>query len=382
MKVAVLGAGLMGKEVVRDLIQSATVEKVALADIELKKGEQVCNLLQADKLTAFQVDASNQEQLATFIKDYDVVVNALFYSFNERVAKTAIEVGVNAVDLGGHIDHVTDRVLKLNSEAIASDTTIIPDLGVAPGMINILAGYGASKLDTVKTIKMYVGGIPVRPDPPLEYNHVFSMAGVFDHYTYPSIIIRNGFKQEIPSLTEVELIYFDQFGPLEAFHTSGGTSTLAYSFPNLKELEYKTIRYPGHAEKCRLLVDLNLTRDDIEVDVHGQKVKPREVFLKLLDPIVDLKNKKDVVLLRVIVSGELKGKEKTYIYEMKTYRDEINNVTAMARVTANTISIVAKMIGNGQISKRGVFPPEQIVPGKEYISEMGKRGILISELVL
>jgi lysine 6-dehydrogenase len=380
MKVAVLGSGLMGKEAARDLVHSDGVAAVGLADIDFARAQEVCRQLQSDKIQAFCVDAGNRDELAQFIGQYDVVINALFYSFNEIVAKTAIETGVSSVDLGGHIGHITDKVLELKEEAVAAHSTIIPDLGVAPGMINILAGYGASKLDNTDTIKMYVGGIPVRPEAPLEYNHVFSMEGLFDHYTDPSLIIRGGVKQEVPSLSEVEKIYFEKFGPLEAFHTSGGTSTLSLSYPDLNTLEYKTIRYPGHAEKFQLLVDLNLTRNDYEVEVKGQKINPREVLLKVLDPIVDLKDKDDAVLLRVIVSGEKDGLKTTYEYEMTTIKDRVNNVTAMARATANTISVVAQMIGNATISKKGVYPPEQIVPGKEYIEEMAKRGIIITEL--
>lgn len=379
MKIAVLGSGLMGKEAARDLVHSPEVKIVGLADIDLTRAKQVCNNLQSNKVEAFRVDASNQVELAQFISRYDVVINALFYSFNEIVAKTAIACGVSSVDLGGHIGHITDKVLKLKEEAKKSQTTIIPDLGVAPGMINILSGYGVSKLDKTDSIKMYVGGIPVKPEPPLEYNHVFSMEGVLDHYTDPSFIVRNGAKQEVPSLSEIEPIYFDRFGPLEAFHTSGGTSTLSYSYPHLNGLEYKTIRYPGHAEKAKLLVDLRLTSKDYEVEIDGRKVKPREVLLKVLDPIVDLKDKEDAVLLRVIVSGEKDEIKTTYSYEMTTYKDRSTNVTAMAQATANTISVVAQMIGNGMITKKGVYPPEQIVPGEKYIQEMAKRNIHIIE---
>ena len=215
--------------------------------------------------------------------------------------------------------------------------------------------------------------------PPLEYNHVFSMEGVFDHYTDPSLIIRNGMRQEIPSLSEVEPIYFERFGPLEAFHTSGGTSTLSLSFPDIENLEYKTIRYPGHAEKFKLLVDLNLTRTDYEVEVDGRRISPRDVFLKVLDPIVELGEKEDAVLLRVIVEGEKEGEQVSYSYEMTTYKDRDTNVTAMARATANTISVVAQLIGNESIARHGVHPPEQIVPGELYIQEMGKRGVVINE---
>ena len=379
MKVGVLGSGLMGKEAARDLATSEKVSFIGLGDIDLIRAQQVCDTLSSTKMTAYEVNAANEEDLASFMKQFDVIINALFYSFNEVVAQTAIKVGVSAVDLGGHIGHITDKVLELDQEAQKRGITIIPDLGVAPGMINILSGYGASKLDDLHALKLYVGGIPLNPERPLEYNHVFSMEGVFDHYTDPSLIIRNGVKQEVPSLSEVERIYFEKFGPLEAFHTSGGTSTLSLSYPDLKTLEYKTIRYPGHAEKFQLLVDLNLTRKAYEVDVNGMKVNPREVLLKVLDPIVELGDKDDAVLLRVLVSGVKDHKETTLSYEMTTYKDRTNNVTAMARATANTISIVAQMIGDGTISKKGVHPPEKIVPGDSYISELKKRDVYILE---
>lgn len=379
MKIGVLGSGLMGKEAARDLVGSNDVTAVGLADIDLARAQQVCDQLNSTKLTAYQVNASDEQELANYMRQFDVIINALFYSFNEKVAKTAIHVGVNSVDLGGHIGHMTDKVLAMNEDAAAAGVTLIPDLGVAPGMINILSGHGAGKLDNLKEIKLYVGGIPVKPEPPFEYNHVFSMEGVFDHYTDPSLIIRNGVEQEVPSLTEVERVYFEKFGPLEAFHTSGGTSTLSFSYPNLRTLEYKTIRYPGHAEKFKLLVDLNLTRMNYEVDLNGQKISPRDVLLKVLDPIVDLKDKDDAVLLRIKVSGDKNGSPITYEYEMTTYKDRATNVTAMARATANTISVVAQMIGNGTISKRGVYPPEQCVPGEAYIKEMANRDVNIFE---
>lgn len=380
MKIGVLGSGLMGKEAARDLVASEGVTKVGLADINFERASEIRDQLNSPKLTAYQVNAADEGELADYMREFDVIINALFYSFNEIVAKTAIKVGVNSIDLGGHIGHVTDKVLAMKDDAKKAGVTLIPDLGVAPGMINILSGHGAGKLDQAKSIRLFVGGIPVRPEAPLEYNHVFSMEGLFDHYTDPALIIRNGNKQEVPALSEVEQVHFEKFGPLEAFHTSGGTSTLSHSYPNLETLEYKTIRYPGHAEKFKLLVDLNLTREDYTVDVNGQKVNPREVFLKVLDPIVELGEKDDAVLLRVVVSGVKDGEPTSFEYEMTTYKDRANQVTAMARATANTISTVAQMIANGTISKKGVYPPEQIVPGDVYMEEMGKRGVYISEI--
>src|SRR5699024_8141398 len=153
--------------------------------------------------------------------------------------------------------------------------------------------------------------------------------------------------------SEVERLYFEKFGPLEAFHTSGGTSTLPISFPNVDTLEYKTIRYPGHAEKFQLLVDLNLTRTDYEVEVDGRQINPREGCLRVWGPVVEVGAREDVVRLRVVVSGEKDGEQKEITYEMVNHKDTDINVPAMARATAYTISTVAQMIGAGERTKRG-----------------------------
>lgn len=381
MKVVILGAGLMGKEAARDLVKSDDVGKVYLADLNVRPAEDFAEQLMSDKLAILRLDANNDVQLRDVMKLGDVVINALFYTFNEKVARIAVDIGVHSIDLGGHIGGATDAVLGLAKQAEAKGVTIIPDLGVAPGMINILTGYGAGKLDNVESIKLYVGGIPVKPEPPLNYNVVFSLEGVFDHYTDPSHVIRNGQLLEVPSLSEIEPIYFDKYGELEAFHTSGGTSTLTKSFPNVQTLEYKTIRYKGHAEKFQLLVDLGLLSRDNEVVVAGNKVKVRDVMREQLSPQLRLGDKSDVVLLRVIVSGDKNGSPVTYEYDLITEKDTSVNETAMARATANTISIVAQMIGTGVITKRGVHPPENIVPGELYIEEMKKRGVVIEEHV-
>lgn len=380
MKVVVLGAGLMGKETARDLVRSADVEKVYLADLYVQQAEIFAEELMSDKLEILLLDATNDEQLGSVMALGDVVVNALFYTFNEKVAEIAIEKGVHSIDLGGHIGGATDAVLGLKERAKEKGVTIIPDLGVAPGMINILTGYGAGKLDKVESIKLFVGGIPVNPEPPLKYNVVFSLEGVFDHYTDASYVIRNGELIEIASLSEIESIEFDGYGELEAFHTSGGTSTLTASFSNVKTLEYKTIRYKGHAEKFQLLVDLGLLSRDNEVTIDEKTMRIRDVMKTYLSPQLQLGKKADAVLLRVLVSGDKDGAHLTYEYDLITEKDTSENITAMARATANTVSIIAQMIGTGLISKRGVYPPEKIVPGERYIEELKKRGVNIQEV--
>ncbi|MEK4496184.1 MULTISPECIES: saccharopine dehydrogenase C-terminal domain-containing protein [Ureibacillus] len=379
MKVVVLGAGLMGREIARDLSASDKVEKVYLADLDIEMVNDFINEANLQKIEAVYCNAEDEQQLRDIISKGDVCVNALFYEFNERVANAAIDVGVHSVDLGGHIGEVTENVLKLDEQAKEKNVTIIPDLGLAPGMINILVGYGASKLDRVESIQLYVGGIPVKPEPPLNYTRVFSLEGVIDHYTEPAKIIRDGQLVKVESLSGVEPIYFDQFGTLEAFYTSGGTSTLYKTFPNVKTLEYKTVRYKGHAEKFQLLRELGFFDRDNVVNVDGVEVKVRSVVREALKKKLYLGKKQDAVVLRAIIVGEKSGEQVTYEYETILKRDENSEVTAMAQATAGTIASVAIMIGEGTISQRGVFPPEMIVPGKEFIEKMNKRGVIIKE---
>ncbi|MGE7929794.1 saccharopine dehydrogenase family protein [Lysinibacillus xylanilyticus] len=379
MKVVVLGAGLMGKEVARDLIKNSKVERVFLGDIDVSLAQNFVDSLNTDKIEVVELHAERDDSLMEVISKGNVVVNALFYSFNERVARAAIAAGVHSVDLGGHIGGVTEKILNLDEEAKAKGVTIIPDLGVAPGMVNILAGYGASKLDEVESIKLFVGGIPTEPKPPLHYTRVFSLDGVFDHYTEPSKVILKGKLQEVPSLSGVEPIYFKDFGVLEAFYTSGGISTLDKTFPNVQTLEYKTIRYKGHAEKFKLLADLGFLDASNKVEVEDQEVSVRPVVREALKKKLELGTKPDAVLLRVIVAGEKAQQQVTYEYEMVVRKDMTINETAMARATANTISVVAQMIGENKITERGVFAPESVVPGDTYIEEMARRGVVIKE---
>ncbi|SOC10976.1 lysine 6-dehydrogenase [Ureibacillus xyleni] len=379
MKVVVLGAGLMGKEVARDLSASDKVEKIYLADLDTDTAQAFVDSLNTSRVEVLKLDAKNDEELRSVMAKGDVTVNALFYEFNKKVAKAAIDVGVHSVDLGGHIGNVTEDVLTLHEEAKLKGITIIPDLGVAPGMVNILAGFGASKLDSVESIKLYVGGIPTKPEPPLNYTRVFSLEGVFDHYTEPSKVIQDGKLTEVKSLSGVEPIYFNEFGVLEAFYTSGGISTLYKTFPNVKTLEYKTIRYKGHAEKFELLAELGFFDKENKVEIDGNEVKVRDVVREALKKKLYLGDKQDAVLLRVIVSGEKSGDQVTYEYEMNIKREDTSSMTAMARATACTIAAVAVMLGSGIITERGVFPPESIVPGNEYIDKMAKRNVVIKE---
>lgn len=380
MKIVVLGAGLMGREIARDLVNSNQVTRVILADQQPVTAD-VLEQLNSPKIQFVQMDARDEGQLRRVIANGEAVVNALFYEFNEVVAQIALETGVHLVDLGGHIDGVTDRILALDEAAKAKNIVMIPDMGLAPGMTNVLVGYGASKLDEVTSIKLYVGGIPIHPKPPLEYAHVFSLDGMFDHYTKPTMVVERGEEKLKPSLSGIEPIYIEGFGILECFYTAGGISTLHRTFPGVQTLAYKTIRYKGHAEKFKLLTDLGFLDAAYQLSVNGQLVPVRDVTRDVLKDKLALGDEADATILRVIVSGEKAEQQVTYEYELVVKKEPMSATSAMSRTTGATASSVVQMILDGTISERGVRPPEIAVPGAVYIDAMAQRGIDIRETV-
>src|SRR5207253_5865809 len=156
--------------------------------------------------------------------------------------------------LGGNTAIVFDQI-KLDEQAKARDVSIIPDCGLAPGMVNILAEAGIREMDEVESVKMYVGGLPQKPEPPLNYKVVYSLEGVLDYYTTPSWVMREGKPAQVDALSELEAVEFPQpAGELEAFHTAGGLSTMATRYQGkIRTMEYKTLRYPGHADIMRAI---------------------------------------------------------------------------------------------------------------------------------
>jgi lysine 6-dehydrogenase len=219
-----------------------------------------------------------------------------------------------------------------------------------------------------------VGGLPQNPQPPLDYTLVFSVHGLLNEYIEPAVVIRNGRIQEIPSLTEIEQIDFPPIGVLEAFQTSGGTSTLPHTYQNqLQELDYKTIRYKGHCAKMKVLLDVGMCSEE-SISIGTFRVSPRDVLSKVLERTLPHEDK-DMVLMRITAQGE-RG---TKTFEMIDYFDEPSSMTAMARTTAFPTSIISQMIASGGIDKRGAYPPEIIVPPIPFIEELAKRNITIHE---
>ena len=386
MKILVLGAGRMGHGAVFDLVHnSPDVTGVTVADFDLKKAEVVAGVVGTTRVEARQIDASNYADIIDLMRGHDAVISCVNYWYNVSLSKAAIETGANFCDLGGN-NYVVDEQLALDVDAKAARINIIPDCGLAPGMVSILATHGAARFDTVDEIHIRVGGLPQDPQPPLNYQLVFSVEGLINEYIESARVIRDGKICEVDSMTEIESLEFSGFPPLEAFQTSGGTSTLPDSFlGKIRELEYKTIRYAGHCEKFKTMIDLGLcSSDEMVLSESGAiatgyfKIAPRKVFGDLLQKHLPADGP-DYVLVRLDFVGTKNGGAKKLRYDIVDKYDEKTGLSAMMRTTAFPASIIAQMMACGDVLSRGATPQEKAINPEKFVAELRRRNIRIEE---
>ena len=377
MNVAVIGAGMMGKALAYDLANSADVAGVVLADIDADRAQSVASSL-GKKVTPKALDLHSQADLLQLMKRADVVIGATSYNHNLLLTKAAIESKVHFCDLGGNMD-VVDSQIALHPAAEAAGICILPNCGLAPGMACVIAAGGAKKFSRVDNIQIRVGGLPQKPVPPLNYQLVFSVEGLINEYLEPAEVIRSGEVKHIASMIDNENISFPEpLGVLEAFNTSGGVSTLTRMFRGkVRELDYKTIRYPGHCDKFKTLLDLGFASAE-PVMVGGSVRTAREVFEELLRRKLPA-NGPDLVLMKVMISGTMNSTSRSVVYELIDYYDTRSGLTSMMRTTSFPTSIIAQMTARGEITARGVHPPEECVPLEPFLAELRRRNINIQE---
>src|SRR5678815_1181505 len=377
MRMLVLGAGLQGSACAYDLLQSDEVTEVRLADVNTGHLPEFLAPHSGRRLIPTPLDVRNSEGVRALMREHDAVMSAIPYYFNLDLARHAAEAGVHFCDLGGNTDIVFEQK-KLDPIAREKGITIIPDCGLAPGMVNILAQHGIDQLDSVDEVKIFVGGLPQDPEPPLNYQIVYSLEGVLDYYTTLSWVVRDGKRVQVKALSESEPVHFDEpVGELEGFHTAGGLSTMAFRYADqIPTMEYKTLRYPGHAKIMEAIRDLGLLDLD-PVDVKGARVSPRDVAVAQMGPRLTKPDGKDLVALRVTVSGKKSGKSKTIKYELVDRYDEERGISAMMRTTGYSLSITGQMQARGEVKPAGVHTPDECMPGQKYIEELAKRGINI-----
>ncbi|HEY2865473.1 MAG TPA: saccharopine dehydrogenase C-terminal domain-containing protein [Pyrinomonadaceae bacterium] len=374
MKILVLGAGRMGHGAVYDLVHnSADVEQVTVADFHVDKAEAVASAVGTSRVDARQIDASDNAAVLELMRGHDSIISCVNYWYNESLSRAAIAARANFCDLGGN-NYVVDEQLAMDADAKAAGINIIPDCGLAPGMVSVLAMHGAKQFDEIEEIHIRVGGLPQVPQPPLNYQLVFSVEGLINEYIEVARVIRDGRVTEVESMTEIEPLEFDGLPPLEAFQTSGGTSTLPDTFlGKIRELDYKTIRYAGHCERFKTMIDLGLCSSD-EITVDYQKVTPRKVFGELLQRHLPADGP-DHVLVRLSFVGRIGGESKRLRYDIVDKLDETTGLSAMMRTTAFPASIIAQMMARGDVLVRGATPQEKAIDPDKFVAELDRRNI-------
>jgi saccharopine dehydrogenase-like NADP-dependent oxidoreductase len=375
MKVIVLGCGKIGSVMARDFAASVEGSHLTLADIDEGRAREAASAIEGADWTT--IDTTDHPALVKALGEYDLALVALPGDFGYRTLEASIEAGVDVLD----VSFTPEDPFELDGAAKAAGVTVIPDCGVAPGLSNILVGYSASRLDVVKQARIIVGGIPERQVPPLGYTITWSAEGLIDEYVREVSIIEEGKTVQVPALSGLEEIEFPGVGVLEAFYTDGLRS-LAKSLPDVENMYEKTLRYPGHVESVRLLRELGFFSDE-PVKVRGKDVSPRLVTARLLERSLWMPDVGDLLAMKIEVRGEKGGKAVGYEHRILDRYDHETNVSAMARTTAYTASIVAGMLARGAIEEKGVIPPERLGMDHGFVetlmSELGKRGVTIEE---
>ena len=379
MKIIVLGAGLVGAPMALDLACDPEFE-VTIADISRANLDSAQKRQTSGKPIATMVaDLSEPGKVKEIVAGFDMAVNAVpgFMGFN--TLKAIIEAGKNVVDIAFFIEDP----FELDKLAKQNNVTAIMDMGVAPGMCNVLIGYAHHLLDRTDKVFYMVGGLPEIREWPWEYKAVFSPVDVIEEYTRPARYIEDGKMVVRPALTDPEIIFFPGIGELEAFNTDGLRS-LAFTIkcPNMKE---KTLRYPGHIEKMRILRETGFFSTE-EIEVNGVRVRPMDLTTKLLFPQWKLKEgEADITVMRVVVEGMKDGKRLSYTWDLADRYDPVTSVHSMARTTGYSATGALRMVARGLYTRKGISVPEFIGEDPhcvEFIlSGLKERGISYSETV-
>jgi len=377
LRVAVFGSGLMGSTIARDLVRSKHVDQVTVYDVDGYRLRALAEVDHSGKLSTKIHDVRKKNDTARLLKRFDVGVGALPHGLSEYAISATITAGVDFVDL---IFGWRFGQREINSAARRKGITIIPSCGLAPGLTNILAMAAVERMDRVDEVHIKVGGIPERPKPPLNYRIVFSFEAVLEEYLRKARIIKNGKLTDVPALSGLETIAFHApIGKCECFFTDG-LSTLVQTLRKVREMDEKTIRWPGHAEQIRTLIDCGLLETK-PVLFHGEPIVPRKYVSTLLSTKLTLGKEKDLTLLRVDVSGKNDRKLVHHRYEMIDHYDTRHGITSMARTTAFPCSIATQLLATGRITQKGLVPPELAFREDlrhEFLDYLASRGMKIT----
>ncbi len=385
MKYLLLGAGLQGTAIAFDLlIQSTGTKKLTVVDSNDESLQKLQQRLSDERLQTVVCDVKDETRLGPLMADADVVISAVNYWFNATLAACAVTNQAHFIDLGGNNDIVAQE-FALDDKARIMGVSIIPDCGLAPGLAGILGFWLTEDLAEVESLRLRVGGLPMHPQGPMNYQLVFSVQGLINEYIEPSVVIREGRLKTVPGMSELETITFPPpFGELEAFQTSGGTSTLPKTLQGIvPNLDYKTIRYKGHCAQVRLLMELGLCDSQPRI-FSGGTVSPREMLADCMTRALTLPGQ-DVVLLQAEIEGwdsldkDLRQSVRRAV-RIIDHHDSKNDISAMMRMTGYPTAIIAQMLASGEIDAPGAQCQEKVVSGQRMIDELRNRGVAIEIL--
>ena len=360
MKLLSIGCGNIGSVLAEEIVHSLDFEKLIICDSSKGKIEETAKKL-GQKVFPLQLDISNYSNLLEIIDDADLVIGLSPGSLGFNVMKACVEKKKNLVDLS----FMAEDPFFFQKEALKGEVIIIPDCGVAPGLSNILIGKSSSQLDKVEDAIIYVGGLPQKPVPPLNYKVTWCVEDLFEEYTRKAKIIRNGKTVEVDALEGLEEVEFEGIGKFEGFFTDG-VRTLHHTI-KANNMWEKTLRYEGHAEKIKFIKKLGLLEKEPLISIN---MSPWEFMCKFWEENLSFFEEKDFVLMRIKVSGRKNSTKFLHTYEMIDYFDEKRNITAMGRSTAYTAFAVIKLMIENRIDRKGVIPPEILGMDKKLFEEI------------
>lgn len=375
MNVTVLGGGLVGNAIVKDLAATPAFS-VTLIDANPATLQRLTTEASVRGVTA---DLNALADFSELLADADLVVCAVPGFMGYGTLQKIITAGKHVVD----ISFFPEDPFQLDALAQEQGVTAVVDCGVAPGLSNIIFGDLTRRLDHIDCYECYVGGLPQTRQWPFEYKAVFSPVDVLEEYTRPARYVEYGREVVRPALSDVELRDFPQIGTLEAFNTDG-LRTLARTM-NAPFMKEKTLRYPGHANLMRVFRESGfLATTPIEVD--GVSVTPLRLTAKLLFDQWRLQpGEHDLTVLQLVVTGAEHGHRVRYVYDLLDRFDAATGVTSMARTTGYTCTAVARLVASGAFRRPGICPPEYVgqAPGcaDAVLADLSKRGVHFSAVV-
>lgn len=364
-RIIVLGGGLVGGFMARDLAGEPDFA-VTVADADPAVGAR----FDGTDVDTVVADLADPARLASVIAPFDLVVGALPGALGFEALRTVIDAGKPCAD----ISFFPENAFELDAAAKAAGVTAVVDCGVAPGLCGIVAGYEASRLDDHARLVVQVGGLPVVRRWPFEYAAVFSPIDVIEEYTRPARFVRGGAEVTTEAMDDVRSIDFDGVGTLESFVTDGLRTLLALPF---KDMEERTLRYPGHVERMRFLRACGFF-DKEPVDVGGQRVAPVDLTATLLFPKWQLgPDERELTVMRIEVEGAAGGRPVKRTYDLLEYRTDEG--TSMARCTGLPNTVMARLIARGEFTAPGIQTPERIgaAPGMatRVLEDLAQRGV-------